>query len=408
MAIASLNKRDIFIAGGGIIGLSLAIAIKQAVPFLNITIVEAGPACRKDPRATALTAAAVRLFKQLQCWEATAPHAQAIHKMIITDSRLADPVRPTFLTFSKDVAPNEPFAHMVENKYLNTALYERAKALNICMLFEQKVVSFALQAGHIDIHPDGHPPCQAKLLIAADGARSTVRKQAGISCLEWSYPQKGIVATIHHERPHQGCAIEHFLPAGPFAILPLINQRSTLVWNEPPEEAEKLMHADPLLFEVALEQRFGHHLGTFKVDDNRQTFPLGLLLARHFVKPRLALIGDAAHAIHPIAGQGLNLGLSDVAALAEIIVNATRLGLDIGAMNILEDYQCWRRFETTQMGITTDLLNRLFSNDHSALRLLRDIGLGFVERQTWLKDALIKRAAGLNKGAPRLLKGQPL
>ncbi|MFA7416308.1 MAG: FAD-dependent monooxygenase, partial [Rhizobium sp.] len=235
------------------------------------------------------------------------------------------------------------------------------------------------------------------------------RDMAGIKTVTWNYGQSGIVTTVEHERPHDGCAEEHFLPAGPFAILPLKGNRSSLVWTERTEDADALVAADDLVFEEELERRFGHKLGALKATGDRRAFPLGLTLARSFVAPRLALAGDAAHGIHPISGQGLNLGFKDVAALAETIVEADRLGLDIGDLNVLERYEQWRRFDTFRMGVTTDVLNRLFSNDFAPIRIVRDFGLGVVDRLPELKSYFMREAAGTAGSArPRLLAGEAL
>jgi 2-octaprenyl-6-methoxyphenol hydroxylase len=243
--------------------------------------------------------------------------------------------------------------------------------------------------------------------------KSRLRDMAGIQTVKWEYGQSGIVCTVEHERPHNGRAEEHFLPAGPFATLPLKptregKNRSSIVWVERTADAERLVHGDDLLFETELEQRFGLKLGEIRVADKPRAWPLGLTLVRAFVAPRFALAGDAAHGIHPIAGQGLNLGFKDVAALAEVIVEADRLGQDIGALDVLERYQQWRRFDTVQMGVTTDVLNRLFSNDIGPLRAARDLGLGLVERMPRLKDFFIKQASGLAAGTPRLLRGEAI
>ncbi len=217
-----------------------------------------------------------------------------------------------------------------------------------------------------------------------------------------------IVANVRHERPHGGVAIEHFLPAGPFAILPLSGNRSSIVWSEQSDDARRLLESDDFVFLAELERRFGHRLGRLELDGPRQGYPLGLILARDFVRPRLALVGDAAHAIHPIAGQGLNLGFRDVAALAETVVEAHQLGLDIGALDVLERYQSWRRFDTWQMGITTDVMNRLFSNRIALLRAVRDIGLGLVDRMPGLKSRFIGEAAGFGGDVPKLMRGEAL
>jgi len=246
------------------------------------------------------------------------------------------------------------------------------------------------------------------LLIAADGVRSKLRDAAGIKTMHWEYDQIGIVTTVAHERPHLGRAEEHFMPGGPFATLPLLGNRSSLVWTEPTAKAKRLLAADDFTFELELETRFGHKLGEISVDGPRMGFPLGLRLAREFVKPRFALVGDAAHGIHPISGQGLNLGFKDAAALAQTIVEADRLGLDIGQLNILERYQQWRRFDTVRMGVVTDVLNRLFSNDNSLLRAARTFGLGIVDRLPGLKDQFINQASGRHSGNPALLNGEAI
>jgi 2-octaprenyl-6-methoxyphenol hydroxylase len=231
---------------------------------------------------------------------------------------------------------------------------------------------------------------------------------AGIKVVKFDYGQSGIVVEVEHERPHEGRAEEHFMPGGPFAILPLKGNRSSLVWTERTAEADRLVASDPLIFETELERRFGHRLGEIRVATKPKAFPLGLTLARDFIKPRLALIGDAAHGIHPISGQGLNLGFRDVAALAETIVDAVRLGQDFGQIDVLERYQAWRRFDTVRTGMTTDVLNRLFSNDVGPIRLIRDVGLGLVDRMPRLKDFFMREASGIVPGAPKLLRGEAI
>jgi 2-octaprenyl-6-methoxyphenol hydroxylase len=214
------------------------------------------------------------------------------------------------------------------------------------------------------------------------------------------------VTTVGHERPHHGRAEEHFLPAGPFAILPLTGNRSSIVWTERTADAERIVALPDYDFHEELEKRFGLHLGDIEVIGPRRAFPLGLYTARSFIAERIALIGDAAHIIHPIAGQGLNMGLRDVAALAEAVADAARLGVDVGSTNVLERYQRWRRFDTAMMGVATDGLNRLFSNHSDALRLVRDVGLGVVERMPALKRMFIREAAGFTGELPKLLKGE--
>src|SRR5437899_3079902 len=249
---------------------------------------------------------------------------------------------------------------------------------------------------------------EASRLVAADGARSKLRERAGIATHGWDYDQSGIVVTVGHERDHHGRAEEHFLPAGPFAILPLTGKRSSLVWTETRSEAARIVALGEEEFRGELEQRFGLHLGEIKALDAPRAFPLGYFVARAFIGERLALVGDAAHVIHPIAGQGLNMGLKDVAALAEVVVDAARLGMDLGQADVIDRYQRWRRFDTMAMGLATNSLNLLFSNQSTLLRTVRDIGLGLVDRAPPLKNMFIRQAAGLAGEVPRLLKGEAL
>ncbi|WP_281063046.1 ubiquinone biosynthesis hydroxylase [Agrobacterium rosae] len=402
---------DVVVAGGGYVGLGVAVAIKQGAPHLNVEVIEAAPedVWKKDMRASAIIAAASRMLDVFGIWDELLPEAQPINRMIVTDSKTSDPVRPVFLTFDGDVADGQPFAHMVPNVAMVGALRGLCERLGVTIRHGLSVSGFeAGPRSNLITLSDGST-FETRLLVACDGVRSALRDMAGIKTVHWAYDQSGIVTTVEHERPHNGCAEEHFLPSGPFAILPLKGNRSSLVWTERTADADQLVAADDLVFEEELERRFGHKLGTIRPVGPRRAFPLGLTLARAFVAPRLALAGDAAHGIHPISGQGLNLGFKDVAALAETIVEADRLGLDIGSLNVLERYQSWRRFDTVRMGITTDVLNRLFSNDVGPIRVARDFGLGIVDRIPGLKSYFIGQAAGTNdKGGPRLLAGQPL
>jgi 2-octaprenyl-6-methoxyphenol hydroxylase len=327
--------------------------------------------------------------------------------MVVTDSKLDNAVRPTFLTFGGEVEEGEPFAHMIENRYLVDALAEKAKSLGV-ELRATPVAGFAANANSTDVQFADGETITARLLVGADGARSLIREQAGIATHGWNYDQSAIVTTVAHERGHNGRAEEHFLPAGPFAILPLTGRRCSIVWTETSGEAERIVALADDEFHAELEKRFGLQLGDIEIVGPRRAFPLGLFTARTFIGERLALVGDAAHIIHPIAGQGLNMGLRDVAALAETIADAARLGLDPGGPEVLERYQRWRRFDTMTMGVATDGLNRLFSNHSDALRLVRDIGLGLVERMPMLKRMFIREAAGVTGDVPKLLKGEAL
>jgi 2-octaprenyl-6-methoxyphenol hydroxylase len=417
---------DVLIAGAGIVGLSLAIALRQGLgSSFSVAIADpslAGSA--RDGRATAIVAAARRLLETLGVWQQV--DAQPILDMVVTDSDLHDAVRPTFLTFAGEVQPGEPFGHMVENAPLLAALHAGAKNIGV-ELYPSAVVKTSLSsapAGETSAAA-GNGPCSnsaaavhiklanatslsTALLVGADGARSAIRDSAGIAVHGWAYGQSAIVTTVAHERDHSGRAEEHFLPAGPFAILPLTGRRSSIVWTEQTREAQRIVALPDADFHSELERRFGLRLGEIKIAGARRALPLGLWVARSFIADRLALVGDAAHVIHPIAGQGLNMGLKDVAALAEVIVDAARLGLDPGSVAVLERYQRWRRFDTMAMGIVTDGLNRLFSNHSDVLRLVRDVGLGLVDRAPPLKSLFIREAAGLTGEVPKLLRGDAL
>jgi 2-octaprenyl-6-methoxyphenol hydroxylase len=331
-------------------------------------------------------------------------------------------MRPVFLRFDGDVARpgraavettherREAFAHMVENPPLLAALLAKAKENDIA-LWPDAIVDFLVSdqtSHHIEVQLSNGVGVTSRLLVAADGARSKIRERAGIATHGWNYRQSSIVTTVAHERDHGGRAEEHFLPAGPFAILPLKGRRSSIVWTEEKVEATRIIALPDVDFHAELERRFGLHLGEIEAVGERRAFPLSLAVARAFVADRVALLGDAAHVIHPIAGQGLNMGLKDVAALAEVIVDAARLGIDIGAAATLDRYQRWRRFDTMAMGVATDGLNRLFSNRSDVLRLMRDVSLGMVDRMPSLKQLFMREAAGLVGDMPKLLRGESL
>jgi 2-octaprenyl-6-methoxyphenol hydroxylase len=409
-ALKQHHKTDLLVGGAGFAGLALAIALRQGLgDAFTVTVADPtlGQPKSKDPRASAIAAAARRLFEAIEVWDAVAADAQPMLDMVVTDSKLDDAVRPTFLTFGGEVEPGEPFAHMVENRHLIDALVAKARELGVD-LRATAVAGFEHTANAIDVTLADGEKISARLLVGADGARSSIREQAGIVTHGWNYDQSAIVTTVAHERAHNGRAEEHFLPAGPFAILPLTGNRVSIVWTESTREAARIIALPDDEFHDELEKRFGLHLGDLEVIGPRRAFPLGLFTARSFIGERLALVGDAAHVIHPIAGQGLNMGLRDVAALAEAIADAARLGLDIGAPDVLDRYQRWRRFDTMTMGVATDGLNRLFSNHSDVLRLARDVGLGIVERIPALKHVFIREAAGFTGDVPKLLRGEAL
>jgi len=401
---------DVLIAGGGFAGLTLAIALRQALgPAFAVTVADPslGKSHADDERASAIVAAARRLFETIGVWDRVAGEAQPILDMVVTDSRLGDAVRPTFLTFEGEIEPGEPFAHMVDNRRLVAVLAERARDTG-ADLRAAAVTDFDAPSDGIHAQLGDGTALNARLLVAADGARSSIRTRAGIATHGWNYGQSAIVINVEHERDHHGRAEEHFLPAGPFAILPLKGRHSSIVWTETTLEAERIMALPEEAFHAELERRFKLHLGEIKAVGKRRAHPLGFFVARSFIAERIALVGDAAHLIHPIAGQGLNMGLKDVAALAEVIVDAVRLGLDPGAADVLERYQRWRRFDTMAMGVAADSLNRLFSNRSDLLRFVRDVGLGLVDRLPGLKRLFIREAAGLVGEVPKLLRGEAL
>jgi 2-octaprenyl-6-methoxyphenol hydroxylase len=425
MCIMAPKDVDVLIAGGGFAGLTLAIALRQALRQ-SFSVMVADPALgvsrADDERASAIVAAARRLFETIGVWQAVAGEAQPILDMVVTDSRLDDAVRPVFLTFAGEIEPGEPFAHVIENRYLIDALAARARQVGVefqptaVAKFAPKVADAVhpparggwQSAQRLDVELADGSAISARLLVAADGARSAIRARAGIATHGWAYDQAAIVTSVSHERDHEGRAEEHFLPAGPFAILPLKGRRSSIVWTETTRETKRIMALPDAAFHAELEHRFKLHLGAITLVGARRVHPLGFFVARSFIAERIALVGDAAHVIHPIAGQGLNMGLKDIAALAEVIVDAARLGLDPGSATVLERYQRWRRFDTMAMGIATDGLNRLFSNRSDALRLARDIGLGLVDRAPNLKRLFIREAAGLVGEVPKLLRGELL
>jgi 2-octaprenyl-6-methoxyphenol hydroxylase len=349
----------------------------------------------------------------LGLWPAIAADAEPILEI-----RVADGASPLFLHYDhRELGSDEPLGYIVENRVLRRILLARARALPSLQIFAPLSVESVETAPFAATArlSDGRR-LRARLVAAADGAGSPLRRAAGIRTLEWRYPQTGIVTTVRHERPHAGIAIEHFLPAGPFAILPMTDEpaieagcpRSSIVWTERTELAPRLIGLPDPDFAAELAARFGDFLGAVEPVGPRWSYPLMLLLAERYAAPRLVLIGEAAHVIHPIAGQGLNLGIRDLAALAELVIDARRIGLDIGDNAVLQRYQQWRRLDTVMLAAVTDGLNRLFSNEIAPLRLARDLGLAAVNRMPPLKRLLMRDAMGLVGDLPRLARGEPL
>ena len=400
---------DVAIVGGGPTGLAMALALTRFLADVKVALLDRRPfTVPNDQRAFTISAGVRRVFESLGVWDAMAPHASPVKAMKLTDSGRGDISRPLFLTFEGDVAPGAPFAHLVPNRAMQAALLDAVKDR---VTFLTPVEITGLSPGRLTLK-DGRT-IAAPLIVASDGGNSSMRHMAGIEVFAHDYRQAGIVTTITHELDHAGTAYEHFRPNGPFASLPLLDadgkgHRSSLVWTETTAEASRIKALPLSEIATEIEAAMGSSLGTVTVEEPPQSFPLGLKLAKTLIAPRLALIGDAAHVVHPIAGQGLNLGLKDVAALAEVVIEAMRLGLDHGAPDVLERYQRWRRLDTSLMAFVTDGMNRLFSNDVAPVRALRDFGLGLVDRMPVIKDALISRAAGLDRNGPRLLSGHPI
>ncbi|KKC33019.1 FAD-dependent monooxygenase [Devosia psychrophila] len=404
----NLESFDVLIVGGGAVGLTLALALVQSARGIRVGLVDRRPlSAPRDARASAIAAGVRRVFDALGVWPGMLSASQPISAMRITDSGEGDISRPLFLAFDGDVVPGEPFAHMVPNSISGQALLE-AIAGKIEVIAPATITGFVTEgnAGRLTL-ADGRV-LAAPLVVAADGGQSVLRGMAGIGVTGHDYRQTGLVTTIAHELPHDGIAYEHFRPAGPFASLPLPGNRSSLVWTERTDDARRFLAMDDNTLAAEIEAVMGSTLGAVTLEEKLQGFPLRLQIARDFVAPRLALVGDAAHVVHPIAGQGLNLGLKDVAALAEVVVDAIRLGLDHGSDDVLGRYQAWRRLDTAGMAAMTDTLNRLFSNDVAPVRAIRDFGLGLVDRAGPVKAALIRTASGISGKGPKLLSGLPI
>jgi len=404
MSAAKAEHFDVAIVGGGPVGMTLALALAQSMRGIRVALIDRRPlSVPKDNRASAIAAGVRRIFDALGVWADMEGEAQPITAMRITDSGQGDIARPLFLTFDGDVAPGEAFAHMVPNQASGTALLSAMTGL-VTVIAPAEIADWS--EGMLSL-ADGRT-IRAPLIVAADGAQSALRQRAGIGTIGHDYRQTGLVATIAHEIAHDGVAYEHFRPSGPFASLPLPGNRSSLVWTETAENAKTFLAMDNDALAREIEVVMGSTLGAVTLEDKLMGFPLRLQIARDFIGPRLALVGDAAHVVHPIAGQGLNLGLKDVAALAEVVVDALRLGLDHGSDEVLARYQAWRRLDTASMVMVTDGMNRLFSNDIAPVRALRDFGLGLVDRAEPVKSAMIRAASGLAGTGPKLLSGLPM
>lgn len=406
--MAEKTSFDIIIVGGGPVGLTLAAALVHSMSGIDVAVCD-----RRsfdvpiDARASAIAAGVQRVFEGIDLWGDLAADAAPIARMKITDSGTGDLARPLFLSFEGDVAPGQPYAHMLPNVSVLAALLNRVQD-QVSLLGSVEITTFEATSTGASVSLADGRTLTAPLVVAADGVRSALRDMVGITTTGHDYRQSGVVTTIQHELDHQQTAYEHFRPAGPFASLPLNGRRSSLVWTESTEEALKYRDMPPDALALHIEQAMGSCLGHVVVDDRVQAYPLRLQIAREFHSKRLVLIGDAAHVVHPIAGQGLNLGLKDVAVLCEVLIDALRLGRDHGADDVLEQYTQQRRFDTALMAMATDGLNRLFSNDVPPLRVMRDLGLGIVDHLPGVKSALIRHAAGVGGNLPKLMRGQPI
>ena len=410
---SGIGRFDVAIAGGGPLGRALAVALARLGPHgFRVALIGAEPAGARrngagDARSLALSAASKNLLVALDLWPKLAPFAQPIETIEITDSALNAALRPHLLGFDNELGEDGKGAFMVEHGDLTRVLAEAVAAEPAITLHESaRVTGFESGPFAVEAALDRAGPIAASLLVAADGKRSALRELAGIKCVGWSYPQVGIVTTVAHERPHHGKAVQHFLPSGPFAILPLTGNRSSIVWTEDTDLAPAIMAGGENRFLEELAKRFGHRLGALSLAGPRQSVSLDMQIARAFVADRFALIGDAAHVVHPLAGQGLNIGMRDVAALTETLIETARLGLDIGSAVPLERYERWRRFDSLALAAATDGLNRLMSNSIEPLRFVRDLGMGIVDAIPPLRQFFMRHAGGDVGTLPRLLKGE--
>jgi len=409
---------DLLIVGGGLVGLSLAQALGGA--GLRVAVVDrerpaVAAADRFDGRASAIAWGSSQVLRAIGLWDHLASHAQPIR-----DIRVSDGDSLLFVHYDHrqagldDSGTPAPLGYIIENRFIRRALYKAlADNTHVTLLAPVELQSLDRGGARVEATLGDGRRVRATLAVACDGRESPQRVAAGIAVTRWGYPQAGIVCSISHEHAHHGVAQERFLPAGPFAVLPLPDaevgmHRSSIVWTERAELAPAMLALSDKEFAAEIQQRFGDSLGRIAVAGPRWSYPLGLLHAERYVAHRLVLAGDAAHSIHPIAGQGLNLGLRDVAALAECLVDAARLGLDIGAPEALERYQRWRRVDTLMLVGVTDALNRLFSNDIRPVRVARDLGLGLVERVPPLKRLFMRHAMGMLGELPRLVRGEAL
>jgi 2-octaprenyl-6-methoxyphenol hydroxylase len=352
-----------------------------------------------DGRVSAIAYGSMRILDGIGVWPKIAASQP------ILDIRVSDGAMPFFLHYDHEEVGDRPFGYIVENRHLRHALQQAAAELPSLHIFERTTLdSFERDGAGVTLRLAGKPAIRCNLLVGADGKFSAIRQQADIGTLEWGYPQTAIVCTIAHEKPHHGLAQERFLPAGPFAVLPMTGNRSSLVWVEPADRVQMYLDLDDGECVQEITERVGPHLGAIRIEGKRFSYPLSMMHAKSYIGHRLALIGDAAHAIHPLAGQGVNLGFRDVAILSELIIEHTRLGLDIGSEQVLEHYQRWRRFDNVTMLTVTDGLNRLFGSQFAPVRLARGLGMWAVAGVPPLKRFFMRHAMGLVGDLPKIVK----
>lgn len=401
---------DIAIVGGSHAGLALALALTHlGGPELRVAVIERADvrnqAAANDPRAFAISAGSRNLLAAIGAWPMLEPSAEPVRTIEITDSALTHAVRPVLLTYDNHLTGQTPATYIVEAEALRRALLGRVmETRSVDIIAPAEVRAFESGTCGVMFDLGTRNRISATLLVAADGAKSPTRVAAGIKTLTWSTAQVGLVTTVAHDRPHEGRAVQHFLPAGPFAMLPLPGNRMCVTWTEGAERGRAIAAFDDARFQTEVEQRFGFKLGSIRVDGTRALWPLEFHLARALVAPHIALVGDAVRSVHPLAGQGLNLGFRDVAALAEIVVDGMRLGLSPADGTLLARYEQWRRVDSNSAAAAFGALNQLFSNDSTLLRAARGLGLGLVDRLPGLKATLVNDAAGLSGEIPRLMQ----
>ena len=403
-------EQDVIIVGGGLNGPALALALAQG--GLRVAVVDARPAMARaevgfDGRAYALAIASRRLLGAVAVWDLVAGKAQPILKIVASDGHAGQGAAGFFLTFDHAEIEEGPMGFMLEDRFLSAGRLAAMQGTpGITLLPGESVVAQEVTGSGVAVTLASGAVLRASVLVGCDGRGSGVAARAGIRRTGWGYGQTALVTAVSHARDHQGVAQQFFMPSGPLAVLPLVGGHlSSIVWSETEAHAAEIQALGDADYLAALRPRFGDFLGEIALAGERFTYPLSLSLAERFVAGRVALVGDAAHGVHPLAGQGLNLGLRDVGALAEVLILARRRGEDIGAADVLERYQAWRRFDVTALALGMDGVNRLFSNDNPVLRGVRDLGLGLVNAWPGLRRGFIRQAAGLTGDVPRLLQG---